>query len=148
MERTFVLIKPDAVERRLIGEIISIYEKKSFQITAMKIIKPSREIAENHYIDHKEKPFFENLVNYITRGEVCALILEGTDVVEMVRKMNGATNPLNAETGSIRGRFGISMSENTVHASENMESAEREIKIWFPEKMNWESRLCDDLIGT
>jgi nucleoside-diphosphate kinase len=133
MERTFVLIKPDAVERRLIGEITSIYEKKGFHISAMKIIKPSKETAENHYIDHKEKPFFDNLVSYITGGEVCAMILEGNNVTAMVRKMNGATDPANAEAGTIRGQFAISMSENSVHASENMESAEREIKIWFPE---------------
>jgi len=133
MERTLVLIKPDAVERRLTGEIISIYEKKGFHIAALKIIKPSKEIAEKHYAEHTGKPFFDNLVSYITSGEVCALILEGSNVVTAVRKMNGATDPANAEAGTIRGRFAISMSENTVHASESMESAEREIEIWFPE---------------
>jgi len=133
MERTLVLIKPDAVERRLTGEIISIYEKKGFHISALKITKPSKEIAEEHYAEHTGKPFFDNLVSYITSGEVCALILEGNNVIAMVRKMNGATDPANAEAGTIRGQFAISMSENTVHASESMESAEREIKIWFPE---------------
>jgi nucleoside-diphosphate kinase len=133
MERTLVLIKPDAVERSLTGEIISIYEKKGFHISALKIIKPSKEIAEKHYAEHIGKTFFDNLVSYITSGEVCALILEGSNVIATVRKMNGATDPANAEAGTIRGRFAISMSENTVHASESMESAEREIKIWFPE---------------
>ncbi|HEY5575731.1 MAG TPA: nucleoside-diphosphate kinase [Clostridiaceae bacterium] len=133
MERTLVLIKPDAVERRLAGEIISIYEKKGLHISALKITRPSKEIAEEHYAEHTGKPFFDNLVSYITSGEVCALILEGNNVIAMVRKMNGATDPANAEAGTIRGQFAISMSENTVHASESMESAEREIKIWFPE---------------
>jgi nucleoside-diphosphate kinase len=133
MERTLVLIKPDAVERRLIGEIISMYEEEGFHISALKIINPSKEIAEKHYAEHTGKPFFDNLVNFITSGEVCALILGGNNVIAMVRKMNGATDPANAEAGTIRGRFAISMSENTVHASESMESAEREIKIWFPE---------------
>jgi len=133
MERTLVLIKPDAVERRLTGEIISIYEKKGLHISALKITRPSKEIAEEHYAEHTGKPFFDNLVSYITSGEVCALILEGNNVIAMVRKMNGATDPANAEAGTIRGQFAISMSENTVHASESMESAEREIKIWFPE---------------
>lgn len=133
MERTLVLIKPDAVERRLIGEIISIYEKKGFHISALKIIKPSKEIAEKHYAEHTGKPFFDNLVNFITSGEVCAMILKANNAIAMIRKMNGATDPANAEAGTIRGQFAISMSENTVHASESMESAEREIKIWFPE---------------
>ena len=133
MERTLVLIKPDAVERRLTGEIISIYEKKGLHISALKITKPSKETAEEHYAEHTGKPFFDNLVSYITSGEVCALILEGNNVIAMVRKMNGATDPANAEAGTIRGQFAISMSENTVHASESMESAQREIKIWFPE---------------
>jgi nucleoside-diphosphate kinase len=133
MERTLVLVKPDAVERRLIGEFISIYEKKGFHIAALKIIKPSKEIAEKHYAEHTGKPFFGSLVDFITSGEVCALILEGNNVIAMVRKMNGATDPANAEAGSIRGRYAISMSENAVHASESNESAEREIKTWFPE---------------
>ena len=133
MERTLVLIKPDAVERRLAGEIISIYEKKGLHLSALKITKPSKETAEEHYAEHTGKPFFDNLVSYITSGEVCALILEGNNVIAMVRKMNGATDPANAEAGTIRGQFAISMSENTVHASESMESAQREIKIWFPE---------------
>ncbi len=133
MERTLVLIKPDAVERRLTGEIISIYEKKGLHISALKITKPSKKTAAEHYAEHTGKPFFDNLVSYITSGEVCALILEGNNVIAMVRKMNGATDPANAEAGTIRGQFAISMSENTVHASESMESAQHEIKIWFPE---------------
>jgi nucleoside-diphosphate kinase len=133
MERSLVLIKPDAVERRLIGQIISIYEKKGLTITALKMLKPSTKTAENHYIEHKDKPFFKELVDFLTRGNVCAMIIEGDNVVKMVRKINGATDPAEAEMGTIRGQFALSKSENIVHASDSVESAEREIKIWFPE---------------
>ncbi len=133
MEKTLVLIKPDGVERRLIGQIISIYERKGLDITALKFIKPSVEIAEKHYIEHKDKPFFTELVNFITRGKVCAMIIQGDNVVKTVRKINGATDPAEAEMGTIRGQFALSKSENIVHASDSAESAEREIKIWFPE---------------
>jgi len=133
MERTLVLIKPDAMERNLMGEIISIYEKKRLNISAIKIIKPAIEIAKSHYIEHEGKPYFDNLVKSITRGKVCALIIEGENVIPIVRKVNGATNPLNADAGTIRGQFAVSMPENTVHSSDSVESADREIKIWFPE---------------
>jgi len=133
MERTLVLIKPDAMERKLMGEIISIYEKKGFHISALKIVKPTKEMAEEHYAEHKGKPFYERLVNFITKGEVCALVIEGENIIEAVRKINGATDPLDAEPGTIRGRYALSKSENAVHASDSIESAEREIKIWFPE---------------
>lgn len=133
MERTLVLIKPDAMERKLMGEIISIYEKKGFHISALKIVKPSKKIAEEHYAEHKGKPFYEPLVNFITKGEVCAVVMEGENIIDAVRKLNGATDPLNAEPGTIRGRYALSKSENAVHASDSVESAEREIKIWFPE---------------
>jgi nucleoside-diphosphate kinase len=133
MERTLVLIKPDAVGRKLTGKIISAYEEKGLRISALKIIKPSLEIAENHYIEHKDRPYFENLIGYITSGEVCALIIEGVNVITIVRKINGATDPLDADMGTIRGRFALSKSENSVHSSDSVENAEREIGIWFPE---------------
>lgn len=133
MERTLVIIKPDAMERKLMGEIISVYEKKGFHIAALKIIKPSLEIAQNHYVEHKAKPFFGEAVNCITRGEVCLIIIEGDNAIATVRKINGATDPLTAEANTIRGRYGVSKTENTVHASDSIESAEREIKLWFPE---------------
>lgn len=133
MEKTLVLIKPDAMERKLMGEIISIYEKKGLHISALKILKPSIKIAESHYVEHKDKPFFKELVNFITRGEVCALIIEADNAINLVRKINGATNPLDADMGSIRGQFAVSKSENAVHSSDSAESVEREIKIWFPE---------------
>lgn len=133
MEKTLVLIKPDAMNRKLMGEIISVYEKSNLHIKAMKIIKATNEIAEEHYEEHKEKPFFHELIDYITSGEVCALIVEGDNAVEEVRKLNGATDPKNADPSSIRGRYALSKSENSVHASDSIKSAEREIKIWFPE---------------
>jgi len=133
MERTLVIIKPDAVGRKLTGKIISAYEGKGLRISALKIIKPSLEIAENHYIEHKDRPYFENLIGYITSGEVCALIIEGVNVITIVRKINGATDPLDADMGTIRGRFALSKSENSVHSSDSVENAEREIGIWFPE---------------
>jgi nucleoside-diphosphate kinase len=131
MESSLVLIKPDAVERGLIGQIIAIYEKKGLNITALKMLQPSREIAENHYIEHKNKPFFKELVTFLTRGKVCALIIEGDNVIKLVRKINGATDPAEAELGTIRGQFAVSKSENIVHASDSVASAQREIKIWF-----------------
>lgn len=134
MEKTLVLIKPDAVKRRLIGQIISIYETKGLNITALKMVKPSKELVEEHYSEHKDKPFFKELVDFLTGGNVCALIIEGEKAIETVRKINGATDPADAEMGTIRGRFALSKSENVVHASDSADSAEREIRIWFPEK--------------
>lgn len=133
MERTLVIIKPDAMERKLMGEIISIYEKKELCISSMKVLKPSLEIAKRHYNEHKDKPFFDEAVNCISRGKVCVLIIEGNNAIAKVRKINGATDPLEAEAGSIRGRYAVSKTENTVHASDCLENAESEIKLWFPE---------------
>ncbi len=131
MERTLVLIKPDILERKLMGEIISVYEKTNLHIAAMKIIKPTEQIAEKHYIEHKEKPFYGELIRYITRGEVCALIIEGENAIAEVRKINGATDPEKVEPTSIRGRYGVSKTENSVHSSDSKEGSEREIGIWF-----------------
>jgi nucleoside-diphosphate kinase len=133
MERTLILLKPDAIERKLMGQIISIYERKGLNIVALKMVKPSKEIAESHYIEHKDKSFFKELVTYLTRGKVCILVIEGDNAIKMVRKINGATDPADAEMGTIRGQFAISKFENIVHASDSVESAKREIKIWFPE---------------
>lgn len=135
MEKTLVLIKPDAMKRNLMGEIISIYEKSNLHIKAMKIIKATNEMGMEHYEEHKEKPFFHELIEYITSNEVCALIIEGDNAVEEVRKLNGATDPKNAEPSSIRGRYALSKGENSVHASDSIISAEREIRIWFPESI-------------
>ncbi|HPT86285.1 MAG TPA: nucleoside-diphosphate kinase [Bacillota bacterium] len=134
MEKSLVLIKPDGVERKLIGEIIAMYEKKGLNITALKMIQPTREIAETHYAEHRDKPFFNELVTYLTRGKVCAMIIEGDNAVKIVRKINGATDPAEAELGTIRGKYALTKAENIVHASDSVESAVREIKLWFPEE--------------
>lgn len=133
MERTLVLIKPDGVKRQLIGEIISIYEKKGLNITALKMIKPSKELAERHYEEHRSKKFFNELIEYITEDRICAMIIEGENVISLVRKINGDKDPLNAELASIRGRFTCEKTRNLVHASDSVGSAEKEIKIWFNE---------------
>ncbi|MDD3705370.1 MAG: nucleoside-diphosphate kinase [Clostridiaceae bacterium] len=133
MERTLIIIKPDAMERKLMGKIISIYEQEGFHISAIKILKPSAEIAKSHYYEHKNKSFFKALIDYITRGEVCVLIAEGVNAIELVRKINGATDPVEAEPCSIRSRYALSKTENSVHSSDSLKSAEYEISIWFPE---------------
>lgn len=133
MERTFVIIKPDAMERKLMGAIISIYEKKGLRISSIKIVKPTHELAERHYDDLKERPFFQELIDFITRSEVCAMIIEGNNAVSTVRKINGATNPLDADPGSIRGMYALSKTENSIHSSDSTEHANQEIRLWFPE---------------
>lgn len=114
------------------GEIISCYEKKNFNIVEMKMLKPTIQMANAHYEEHKEKVFFPKLIEFITESNLCALIIEGEDVVAMIRKINGSTSPLEAEVGSIRGKYATSKTFNVVHASDSLESAKREIKIWFP----------------
>ncbi|PAB59183.1 nucleoside-diphosphate kinase [Anaeromicrobium sediminis] len=131
MEKTLVIIKPDGIERGLMGEIISRYENKGFKITDCKMIKADREILEKHYAEHREKSFYGELISYMTRGKVLVMIIEGNNVIEIIRKMHGKTNPLDAEMGTIRGDFANSATENVVHASDSKESAEREISIWF-----------------
>ncbi|MGH4118703.1 nucleoside-diphosphate kinase [Clostridium sp.] len=133
MERTLVLIKPDGVNRGLIGEIINQYEEKSLEIVALKMMIATKESAEKHYSEHAGKNFFEELINYITEGKICAIILMGDKAVDVVRKINGDKDPTKAEIGSIRGKFALDKTQNLVHASDSTESAEREITIWFPE---------------
>lgn len=133
MERTLVLIKPDGVKRKLVGEIIKTYEEKGLTIVAIKMLRPSKEIAQEHYEEHKEKVFFNELIEYITEGRVCAMIIQGENVIKLVRKLNGDKDPVKAELGSIRGRFAHEKTRNLVHASDSIEHAEREIKIWFYE---------------
>lgn len=132
MERTLVLIKPDAVEKNLIGAILSFYENAGLKIIALKMEKVTMEIAEQHYEEHKGKDFYNNLIKFITRSPLCAIIIEGENVINRVREINGATNPINQKSGTIRKLYGTDATENCVHASDSMESAEREIKIWFP----------------
>lgn len=133
MEKTLVLVKPDGVKRRLCGEILARFERKGLNIDAIKMINVTRELAAEHYGEHKEKPFFEELISFITSGPVLAMVLSGENAVDAVRQLNGATNPLQAVPGSIRGDFALSISENVVHASDAVETAKREVALWFPE---------------
>ena len=133
MQETLVLIKPDGVRRQVTGEILNRYERKGLVIKALKLIDVPRELAEEHYAEHKEKPFFGELVDFITSGPVVAFVLAGKDAVVNVRNLNGATNPLDATPGSIRGDYALTMDSNVVHASDSPESASREIGLWFPE---------------
>ncbi len=145
MERTFVMIKPDAVQRGLIGEIISRLEKKGLKIVAMKMINVSKELAERHYAEHREKPFFQSLVDYITSAPVVAMVVEGKNAVKVVRTLVGATNPVEALPGTIRGDFGMDIGRNVIHASDSLESAEREISLFFnPEEIVEYKRIDED----
>ena len=133
MERSLVLIKPDAVERNLIGRIITCYENNGLKIVALKMGKASKEVAEKHYAEHKEKVFYNELINFITRSPLCAMIIEGENAIEKIRNINGSANPSEAKYGTIRKAFASNKTENCVHASDSLESAKREISIWFPE---------------
>ncbi|HEX17281.1 MAG TPA: nucleoside-diphosphate kinase [Thermoplasmatales archaeon] len=137
-ERTFVMIKPDAVQRGLIGEIISRFERRGIKIVAMKMLKVDRDLAEKHYAVHRGKPFFEPTVRYITSSPVVAMVLEGYRVIEMVRRMVGKTDPQDAEPGTIRGDLAQFIGRNLVHASDSKETADFEINLWFSK-----DELCD-----
>jgi nucleoside-diphosphate kinase len=131
MERTLILVKPDAFGRGLTGEIIARFERKGLKIAALKHLVTPRATAETHYAEHAERPFFGELVDFITGGPLVALVLEGQDAVKAARQVIGATNPLEAAPGSIRGDLAIEVGQNMVHGSDSPESAEREIGLWF-----------------
>ncbi|ASI98654.1 nucleoside-diphosphate kinase [Thermococcus celer] len=139
IERTLVILKPDAVVRGLMGEIISRFEKRGLKIVGMKMIWIDRELAERHYEEHRGKPFFEGLIDYITKAPSVVMVVEGRYAISVVRKMAGATDPKDAEPGSIRGDYGLDVGDaiyNVVHASDSPESAEREIALYFrPEEL-------------
>ncbi len=137
-ERTFVMLKPDAVQRGLVGEIISRFEKKGIKIVGMKMLHVSKELAENHYSVHRGKPFFEPTVKYITSSPVVAMVLQGENIIEMVRNMMGKTDPQKADPGTIRGDYGQFIGRNIIHGSDSKETAEFEIGLWFRE-----DELCD-----
>jgi len=141
--RTLVLIKPDGVVRGKIGEIIERFERKGLKIVALKMIQVSREQAERHYSVHRGKPFYESLLKYITSGPVVAILLEGNEVIEITRKLVGATNGAKAEPGTIRGDFSMSINFNLVHASDSEESAKYEIPIFFNEEEILEYERAD-----
>jgi len=130
-ERTLILIKPDAVRRKLAGEILGRIEARGFEVAGGKLITVSRDLAERHYAEHADKPFFGELVEFITSGPTWALVVEGEGAIGTMRKTIGATNPANAEPGTIRGDLAMSMPDNLVHGSDSPESAEREVALWF-----------------
>ena len=129
--KTFFMIKPDGVKRNLIGEIISRVEKKGFQITKIKMMTITKDLAEEHYSEHKDKPFFSDLVSFITSGPVVAMQVEGENVVSQIRNLMGATNPSDATPGSIRGDLATELDKNVVHGSDSDESAARELNLFF-----------------
>ena len=133
MSRTLILVKPDAFERRLTGEVIARFENKGLTIAALKHMTVERDLAERHYDEHRDKPFFGELVEFITGGPLVALVLEGHEAVTAARQLIGATNPLEAAPGSIRGDFGLEVQTNLVHGSDSEESAAREVSLFFPE---------------
>lgn len=133
MDRTLILVKPDAFARSLTGEIIARFERKGLRIVALRHMTVTRELAERHYAEHAEKPFFGELVQFITSGPIVAMVLEGLDAVKAARQTIGVTNPLDAAPGSIRGDFAIEMGQNMVHGSDSTESAAREAALFFPE---------------
>jgi nucleoside-diphosphate kinase len=131
IERTLILIKPDAVRRSLAGEILARIERRGFDVRAGKLVTATRQLGEEHYAEHREKPFFGDLVDFITSGPTWALVVEGEGAIATMRKTIGATNPADAEPGSIRGDLASSMPDNLVHGSDSPESAAREIALWF-----------------
>ena len=133
MDRTLILVKPDAFARGLTGEIIARFERKGLRIVALKHMQMDRDLASQHYAEHEGKPFFGELVEFITSGPLVAMVLEGEQAIKAARQVIGATNPLEATTGSIRGDYALEVGKNMVHGSDSNESAEREAKLFFPE---------------
>lgn len=143
-ERTFVAIKPDAVKRGLIGRILKRFENKGYKIVGLKMLQVSKELAEQHYAEHVGKPFYDRLITYITSGPVIAMVLQGDNTVVGVRKLMGSTRPTDAEVGTLRADFAQTMEFNVVHGSDSIESAQREINLYFkPEELctNWKTML-------
>ena len=134
MQRTFLMVKPDGVQRGLIGEIVSRFERKGFKLVAAKLVRVTREQAEYHYAEHKEKPFFGELVDFLTSGPVFAMVWEGDDIIALSRAVIGKTNVLDAAPGTIRGDFAAHTPRNLIHGSDSPESAEREIRNFFSEE--------------
>lgn len=141
MERTFLMIKPDAVQRNLIGEIISRIERKGLKLVGAKLMTVPQSLAEEHYAEHVERPFYGKLISFITSAPVFAMVVEGEDAVYVSRHIIGKTNPSEATPGSIRGDLGLTVGSNVIHGSDSVESAEREINLWFKEDelSNYES---------
>lgn len=134
MEKTFLMVKPDGVQRQLIGEIVARFERKGLQLAGAKLMTISKELAEQHYGEHKGKPFFDELVQFITSGPVFAMVWQGENAIEICRQMMGKTNPKEALPGTIRGDYGMVVGKNIIHGSDSPESAEREINLFFKEE--------------
>ncbi|KAF9162639.1 nucleoside diphosphate kinase [Actinomortierella ambigua] len=145
-ERTYIMVKPDGVERGLVGEIIKRFENKGFQLLALQLLSPKREILEQHYADLKSKPFFGGLMNYMTSGPVVGMVWAGKGVVKAGRVLLGETNPLASLPGTIRGDFCIDVGRNLCHGSDSVETAEKEIGLWFPNGVVNHERVLDKLI--
>ncbi|NHJ47875.1 MAG: nucleoside-diphosphate kinase [Asgard group archaeon] len=143
-EREFVMVKPDGVKRRLIGDVISRLEKAGLRIVAIKMLKLTKKMAEEHYAVHQGKPFFDGLIKFITSGPVVAMIVEGKDAVKRVRKIAGATKPMEAEVGTIRGDYGMVIGRNIVHAADSPENAKIEYAIYFKEKDIVTNNMLDE----
>lgn len=135
MEKTFVILKPDAVQRGLIGEIIARFERRGLKMVAMKMIHVSKDLASEHYAVHKERPFYDSLIGYIISSPVVAMVLEGSDAIAVVRNTVGATKPAEAAPGTIRADFGLEIGRNLVHASDGPDTAASEIALWFGEDL-------------
>ncbi|WP_163969857.1 nucleoside-diphosphate kinase [Oceanobacillus halotolerans] len=131
MEKTFLMVKPDGVQRNLVGDIVRRFESKGFQLVGAKLMNISDELAKTHYGEHHDKPFFGELVDFITSGPVFAMVWEGEEVIKTAREMMGKTNPLEAAPGTIRGDFGLTVGKNVIHGSDSPESADREINLFF-----------------
>jgi nucleoside-diphosphate kinase len=132
-QRTLVLVKPDGVRRKLVGEVVRRLEQKTLDIVGMRMLTIDKDLASEHYAEHVEKPFFGELLEFITSGPVIAMAVEGDDAISVVRQMMGATDPKKATQGTIRGDYGLITTENLVHGSDSPESAERELKLFFPD---------------
>jgi nucleoside-diphosphate kinase len=143
-QRSFVMLKPDAVKRRLTGEVLGRFEKRGLKIMAAKMMLIDTNLAQKHYGEHSEKPFFKDLVEYITSGPVLATVIEGEECIALIRKMVGATNPQEADLGTIRGDYAIDTGRNIIHASDSPDSASREISLFFEDSEICEYNLPDE----
>ncbi|VVB61173.1 Nucleoside diphosphate kinase [uncultured archaeon] len=144
IEKTLILLKPDAVQRGLMGEIVSRFEKKGLKAVGMKLVNVTKELAHTHYAEHKEKPFFKGLVEFITAGPTLSMVVEGDNAIAVVRKLVGATNPQNADPGTIRHDFGMVTGRNLIHASDSAASAAREIALFFKKEEIIEYKLVHE----
>ena len=144
VEKTLILLKPDAVQRAIAGEIVSRFEKKGLKIVAMKLVNVTKELAHTHYAEHTEKPFFKGLVEFITAGPTLSMVVEGDNAIAVVRKLVGATNPQNADPGTIRHDFGMVTGRNLIHASDSPASATREIALFFKKEDIIEYKLVHE----